>query len=72
MNYLMKLPSLKNFFVLVLLSCYSFISAQYNVPEPPSKIYPVYDEVGLLNATETEKSTKNSSNLQILLLQRFW
>ena len=37
------------------MSCYSFISAQYNVPEPPSKIYPVYDEVGLLNATETEE-----------------
>ena len=36
MNYPMKLPSLK-FFVLVLLSCYSFISAQYNVPEPPVK-----------------------------------
>ncbi len=74
MNYLMKLPSLKNFFVLVLLSCYSFISAQYNVPEPPSKIYPVYDEVGLLNATETEEINQklikfaDSSSTEILVV----
>jgi len=74
MNYLMKLPSLKNFFVLVLLSCYSFISAQYNVPDPPSKIYPVYDEVGLLNATETEEINQklikfaDSSSTEILVV----
>ena len=75
MNYLMKLHLPKNFFVLSFYwSCYSFISAQYNVPEPPSKIYPVYDEVGLLNATETEEINQklikfaDSSSTEILVV----
>ena len=42
--------------------------------EPPSKIYPVYDEVGLLNATETEEINQklikfaDSSSTEILVV----
>lgn len=72
MNYLMKLPSLKNFFVLVLLSCYSFISCNITFQNLPEN--PVYDEVGLLNATETEEINqklikfKDSSSTEILVV----
>ena len=64
----------KNFFVLVLLSCYSFISAQYNVPVPPSKIYPVYDKSRITecygNRRNQQKLIKfaDSSSTEILVV----
>lgn len=57
MNYPMRLPSLKIFFVSFLLCCSFLVSAQYKIPEKPSILYPVYDEAGLLS--ETEKQTLN-------------
>ena len=53
MNYLMRLPSLK-LFSLFLLFCFQVLAAQYTVPEKPKVLYPVYDEVGLLNASEKQ------------------
>lgn len=55
MNYPMKLRFLKYFFLIFLLSCYGFVSAQYKIPEKPSILYPVYDEVGLLSSSEKEE-----------------
>ena len=57
MNYPMRLPSLKIFLVGFLVCCHFIVSAQYQIPEKPKTLYPVYDEAGLL--TETEKQTLN-------------
>ena len=57
MNYPMRLPSLKIFLVGFLVCCHFIVSAQYQIPEIPKTLYPVYDEAGLL--TETEKQTLN-------------
>ncbi len=54
----MRLHSLKLFFIL-LLSCFNFITAQnYNIPEKPSVLYPVFDQAGLLSETEKEMLNK--------------
>lgn len=55
MNYPMRLPSLKIFLATLLFCCYFLVSAQYQIPKPPNKIYPVYDEVGLLSESEKEE-----------------
>ena len=57
MNYLMRLPSLKIFLVSFLVCCHFLVSAQYQIPEKPKTLYPIFDEAGLL--TESEKQTLN-------------
>lgn len=49
----MRLPSLK-LFVLLLLGCFQWFSAQYTIPEKPKILYPVYDEAGLLSPQEKD------------------
>lgn len=51
----MRLPSLKVFFAFLFINCYSFVAAQYRIPEKPAVLYPVYDEVGLLSHQEKEE-----------------
>ena len=53
----MRLPSLKIFLVGFLVCCHFLVSAQYQIPEKPKTLYPVYDEAGIL--TENEKQTLN-------------
>lgn len=55
MNYRMKLPFLKNFFAIFLLSCYTLVSAQYTIPQKPSVLWPVHDTVGLLSEAEKQE-----------------
>lgn len=50
----MRLRSLKIFCTFFLLSCFGLASAQFVVPQKPAVLYPVYDEVGLLNQTEKD------------------
>lgn len=52
----MRLASLRLFWIF-LLSCGTFLSAQYTIPEKPNILYPVYDEAGLLS--EQEKARLN-------------
>lgn len=54
MNYQMRLPSLKIIFVGFLFCCSFLVSAQYQIPEKPSVLYPVYDEAGLLSESEKQ------------------
>lgn len=54
----MRLRSPKILFSLLLLCFYSFVSAQYKIPEKPAVLYPVYDEANLLS--EQEKNELNS------------
>ena len=54
MNFLMRLPSLKNFFTFLLIGFSIFAFAQL-VPEKPAKIFPVTDNVGLLTASEKDQ-----------------
>lgn len=56
-NYLMRLPSLKILLAGILFCFNLLVSAQYQIPEKPSVLWPVYDETGLLS--ETEKSNLN-------------
>lgn len=51
----MKLHSLKIVFSFLLLCFYSFVSAQYTIPEKPSTLYPVYDKANLLSQQEIDK-----------------
>lgn len=51
----MKLRSLKIVFSFLLLCFYSFVSAQYTIPEKPKVLYPVYDEANLLSQQEKAK-----------------
>ncbi len=53
-NYLMRLPSLRLFFIL-LLAFGQQLFGQYTIPEKPAILYPVYDEVGLLTSSEKEQ-----------------
>ncbi|MBD3903605.1 TPM domain-containing protein [Chryseobacterium sp. Ch-15] len=57
----MRLHSLKIFFTFILGCCYSFLSAQYIIPEKPAVLYPVYDEANLLTAQE-----KNELNNKLI------
>ncbi len=50
----MILPSLKRFLLLVLIGCFSIVAAQFTVPKKPAVLYPVYDESGILSATEED------------------
>lgn len=54
MKFPMRLLSLKNYFSLALLLAFSFLSAQYQIPQKPNILYPVFDEAGLLSPTEKE------------------
>lgn len=54
----MRLHSLKIFFTLIFVCCYSFLSAQYTIPAKPAVLYPVYDEANLL--TQQEKDALNN------------
>lgn len=54
MKFQMRLHSLKFFFTLLLLGCFGVAAAQFVVPQKPSVLYPVYDEVGLLSQTEKD------------------
>lgn len=51
----MRLRSLKVFFAFLFISCYSFVAAQYLIPEKPAVLYPVHDEVGLLSQQEKDE-----------------
>ncbi|MBL3549752.1 TPM domain-containing protein [Chryseobacterium sp. KMC2] len=51
----MKLRSLKIVFSFLLICLYSFVSAQYTVPEKPAVLYPVFDEAGLLSQQEKDE-----------------
>ncbi len=53
----MRLLSLKSFLIIVLLSCYQIVAAQYTIPAKPNVLYPVYDEAGILS--EGEKQSLN-------------
>ncbi|MCS3532622.1 YgcG family protein [Chryseobacterium sp. JUb7] len=48
----MKLHSLKIVFSFLFICFYSFVSAQYTIPEKPKVLYPVYDEAKLLSEQE--------------------
>ncbi|MCX8525062.1 TPM domain-containing protein [Chryseobacterium formosus] len=54
----MRLHSLKIFLAFLFVCCYSFLSAQYTIPEKPAVLYPVYDEANLL--TQQEKNELNN------------
>lgn len=54
----MRLHSLKILFSFLLISFYSFVSAQYTIPPKPAVLYPVYDEANLL--TNQEKNELNN------------
>ncbi|MCJ8154963.1 TPM domain-containing protein [Chryseobacterium sp. SSA4.19] len=54
----MKLPSLKIVFSFLLFCVYTFVSAQYTVPEKPAVLYPVYDEANLLSQQEKDNLNK--------------
>ncbi|MDF2933527.1 MAG: hypothetical protein K0R36_2858 [Chryseobacterium sp.] len=54
----MRLHSLKILFSFFLICLYSFVSAQYTIPEKPAVLYPVYDEGNLL--TNQEKNELNN------------
>ncbi|WP_052248542.1 TPM domain-containing protein [Chryseobacterium taiwanense] len=58
----MRLRSLKILFSFVLLCFYSFVSAQYTIPEKPAILYPVYDEANLLS--QQEKESLNSKLIE--------
>ncbi len=51
----MRLRSLKIVFSFLLICFYSFVSAQYTIPEKPAILYPVYDEANLLSQQEKDK-----------------
>jgi len=51
----MKLHFLKKFWLLCVLCLGIFLLAQYTIPDKPSVLYPVYDEVGILSQSEKEK-----------------
>lgn len=53
MNFRMRLPSLKLIFLLFL-CCFGLVTAQYNIPEKPQILYPVYDQSGILSSSEEE------------------
>lgn len=42
-------------FLFLLIGCFHWISAQYTIPKKPAILYPVYDEVGLLNSSEKQQ-----------------
>lgn len=50
----MRLRFLKLFLPLFLIFTGIFVSAQYTVPAKPDVLYPVFDQVGLLNETEKD------------------
>ena len=50
----MRLPSLKSLFIIVLMSCFQLVTAQYTIPEKPNVLYPVYDEAGILSDIEKQ------------------
>ena len=55
MNYQMRLPSLKIFLATFLFCGYFLVSAQYQIPEKPSVLWPVHDTVGLLSESEKQE-----------------
>lgn len=71
----MRLPSLKSFLLLLFLGLNYFVLAQ-NVPKKPKILYPVYDEVGLLNAQEKEAlnqklikfSDSTSTEIEVIII----
>jgi uncharacterized protein len=75
MNYPMRLPSLKRFFVFFLLGLNLLISAQ-NIPKKPAVLYPVYDEAGILTAQEKETlnqklikfSDSTSTEIEVIII----
>jgi uncharacterized protein len=54
----MKLHSLKIVFSFLLLCFYTFVSAQYSIPEKPAVLYPVFDEANLLTTQEKDNLNK--------------
>lgn len=50
----MKLRSLKIVFSFLLICFYTFVSAQYTIPQKPAVLYPVFDEAGLLSQQEKD------------------
>ena len=50
----MRLVSLKLFYTFLIFCSGASLFAQFKVPQKPAVLYPVYDEVGLLSATEKE------------------
>ncbi|WP_326982197.1 TPM domain-containing protein [Chryseobacterium sp. MYb264] len=54
----MKLPSLKIVFSFLFVCFYTFVSAQYSIPDKPRILYPVYDEAEILS--NQEKNDLNS------------
>ncbi|GAA5094579.1 TPM domain-containing protein [Chryseobacterium ginsengisoli] len=54
----MKLRSLKIVFSFLLICFYSFVSAQYTIPEKPSVLYPVFDEANILSQQEKDNLNK--------------
>jgi len=51
----MKLHFLKRFWLLCFSCLGIFLLAQYTIPDKPSVLYPIYDEVGILSQSEKEK-----------------
>ncbi|MCS3868208.1 uncharacterized protein J3D55_001124 [Chryseobacterium ginsenosidimutans] len=51
----MKLRSLKIVFSFLLICFYTFVSAQYTIPEKPAVLYPVFDEANLLSQQEKDE-----------------
>lgn len=72
----MRLPSLKIFFIFLIL-CFQFLGAQYSIPAKPQILYPVYDEAGLLTASEkqllNEKlikfSDSTSTEIEVIIIK---
>jgi uncharacterized protein len=54
----MRLHSLKIVFSFIFLCFYTFVSAQYTIPQKPAVLYPVFDEAGLL--TQQQKDELNN------------
>lgn len=51
----MTLPSLKKFFLFLLLGCFSLGAAQFTVPAKPKILYPVYDQSDILSPVEEDQ-----------------
>ncbi len=70
----MRLVSLKKYFSLLLFFAALLVAAQFKVPEKPAVLYPVFDQVGMLNDTEKEMLNqklikfRDSSSVQIAVV----
>lgn len=72
----MKLHFRNSFFSILFICLYSFVSAQFSVPEKPKLLYPVYDASNLLSKQETDElnrkliafSDSTSTEIEVVII----